>query len=300
MLWAAIESIGAVLATAHHPLQVVWMRYATHLALLVTVFGPRRGAALVRTTRLRLQVVRGLLMLLMPLCFLATPDKSQLGNVLGVFWVAPLLTMVLSVWLLRERVEVWCWLAAFGGWCGALAMVRPDAGAFGFGTLPALGMALCLSLYLVLTRLLHDESSLINLVFTALCVLVPLSPVMAGVWREPTIRALALMVAIGLLGLGVLYSIDLAAELAPVSAVAPMLYTQPLWVVALAVLLDGVHPGRAALLGGALVMTVCAILFLTAGWRLTGTALSAGSARISTDPPVIPEPIGVQQIKARS
>jgi drug/metabolite transporter (DMT)-like permease len=124
-----MESIGPLLGTSHHALQVVWTRYATHLALLIVVFAPLRGAALVHTPRLRLQIARGLLMLLLPLCFLAALSVSRTADVLGVFWIMPLLAMALAVWLLRERVERLRWLAALGGLAGALLVVRPGTGA---------------------------------------------------------------------------------------------------------------------------------------------------------------------------
>lgn len=139
LLWAAVESIGVLLADTHHPLQIVGVRYATHLALLEAVFVPRRGAAIVHTARPRLQVARGLLMLLMPLCFLAALAMAEPADVLSVFWIVPLLTMALSTWILRERIEIWIWPVALGGWAGALLLLRPGSGIIGIGMLPALG-----------------------------------------------------------------------------------------------------------------------------------------------------------------
>lgn len=282
LLWAAIEGIGVLLANDHNPLQVVWVRYATHLLFLVALFAPSRGKALVRTTRLRLQLVRGLLMLLMPLCFLAALSLSEPEDVLGVFWIVPLLTMVLSVWLLRERVESWRWPVVLGGWIGALLILRPSSGALGLSTLPALGMALCLALYLVMTALLRDQSTLTNLVYTATCVLAPLSLLVPAVWSMPTVRTLALMAAIGLLGLGALFMFDRAIDMAPVSGVAPMLYTQPLWALVLAVVIGDDHLGKAGLLGAVLVAGVCGTLFVATEWRFGRTVTGLPVAVEST------------------
>lgn len=282
LLWAAIEGIGVLLADDHNPLQVVWVRYATHLLFLVALFAPRRGKALVRTTRLRLQLARGLLMLLMPLCFLAALSFSEPEDVLGVFWIVPLLTMGLSVWLLRERVESWRWPVVVGGWIGALLIVRPSSGALGLSTLLALGMALCLALYLVMTALLRDQATLTNLVYTAACVLAPLSLLVPAVWSMPSVRTLALMAAIGLLGLGALFMFDRAIDMAPVSGVAPMLYTQPLWALVLAVVLGDDQLGKAGLLGAVLVAGVCGTLFVATEWRVGRTVTGLPVAVEST------------------
>lgn len=281
LLWAAVEAIGASLSGDHSPLQVVWVRYATHLLFLMVLFAPGRGVAPARTTRLRLQVARGLLMLLMPLCFLAALALGEPEDVLGVFWIVPLLTMTLAVWLLRERIETWRWPVVLGGWAGAVLILRPGAGAIGLSTLPALGMALCLALYLVMTAQLRDESTLTNLIYTAACVLAPLSLVVPALWDMPTVRTLALMAAIGLLGLGALFMFDRAIDMAPVSGVVPMLYTQPLWALVLAILIGDEHLGKAGLLGAVLVVGVCGVLFVATEWRfgraVTGLPVSAES-----------------------
>lgn len=292
LLWAVVESIGVLLVDDQHPLQVVWVRYATHLSLLLAVFAPRRGVTVVRAAHPRLQVARGLLMLLMPLCFLAAVRLTTPADVLSVFWITPLLTMALATWLLRERVGVWRWPLVVGGWAGTLLLMHPDAGALGLGALPALGMALCISLYLVLTRLLRDESTLTNLVFTAACVLVPLSLVLPAFWSGPTARTIVLMAAIGLFGLGALYAFDRAVELAPVSMVVPMLYTQPVWLAVIALTVGSAHLGRATLLGTVLVVSVCALLLISTGWKLTRSA--SGELSLS------PEQAGAQHVRTRS
>ena len=129
-----------------------------------------------------------------------------------------------------------------------------------------------MSLYLVLTRLLRDESTLTNLVFTAAVVLAPLSLVLPDVWRTPSVRSLALMATIGLLGLGVLYALDRALELAPTSVVAPALYAQPVFAVVLATAAGELHLGRAAELGSVLVVAVYAVLFMGIRWHRTDSA----------------------------
>lgn len=292
LLWAVVESIGVYLVDDQHPLQVVWVRYATHLALLLAVFAPRRGAAVAHAAWPRLQVARGLLMLLMPLFFLAAARLTKPADVLSVFWVTPLLTMALATWLLREHVGVWRWPLVLGGWAGTLLLMHPDAGALGLGALPALGMAGCMSLYLVLTRMLRDESTITNLVFTAACVLAPLSLALPAFWTTPTGGTIVFMAAIGLFGLGGLYAFDRAVEVAPVSLVVPMLYTQPVWLALIAVLAGSLHLGRADMLGTALVVTVCTLLLVSTGWKLT----SAPSGDLSLSP----EQAVTQQMRTRT
>lgn len=179
--------------------------------------------------------------------------------------------MALAAWLLKERIERWHWLAGIAGWLGVMLLFRPDTGVFGIGMLPAIGMATSMSLYLVFTRQLRDESTLTNLVFTAACVLVPLTLVLPGVWTMPSPATLGMMAAIGVLVLGLLYGIDRATDLAPVSRTAPVLYSQPVWMLLIAMLAGSAHPGRANLLGAGLVIIVCSAIFVASGWKRSQT-----------------------------
>jgi drug/metabolite transporter (DMT)-like permease len=215
-------------------------------------------------------------MLLMPICFLAAIFAADLDSVLSVFWISPILTMMLGAWLLRERITIPYWLITIGGWVGALLLTRPSQTGIALAAIPALGMAGCLSFYLVMTRMLRDESTLTNLTYTAACVLVPLSVIMPLFWHRPSIRGLALMALIGLLGLGVLFGFDRAIELAPVSTIAPMLYVQPVAALALATMFGETHPGRSAMLGTTLILAMCTMTFVAIRRQTRRPATDAG------------------------
>jgi drug/metabolite transporter (DMT)-like permease len=133
-------------------------------------------------------------------------------------------------------------------------------------------MAGCLSLYLVMTRMLRDESTLTNLFYTAACVLVPLSAIVPFFWNRPSARDLAMMMAIGLLGLGVLFGFDRATDLAPVSVTAPMLYIQPVWAYGLQLAFGDVYPGKAAMLGTVLILAMCTTIFAAIRRRNSGSS----------------------------
>lgn len=269
-LWAVVEALGATVSDDYSALQVVWTRYAVHLLVLLALVGPRRGVALPVTPRMRLQVARGLLMLLMPACFLLGLVLGDMEDVLAVFWITPLMTMALAVWLLHEQVEIWVWPAALVGWGGAVLVDRPDGFPAGPEVLPALGMALCLSLYLVLTVRLRDEPVATSLFYTAACVLLPLTLAIPFIWHTPTSRTLALMSLIGVLGLALLYAMERALDDAPVSAIAPLWYVQPVVILILTILTGEVVPGRSALLGTALIVLLSTTLLVTAGSLRTG------------------------------
>src|SRR4029453_2184019 len=92
-LWALMEFLGRVIPAGYSPYQTVWVRYATHLLFMMTVWGPRYKTSLIRTPHWGMQIVRALLMLGMPFFFITAIYRMPLDDALAVFWISPLLVM---------------------------------------------------------------------------------------------------------------------------------------------------------------------------------------------------------------
>ncbi len=259
-----VESLGGALSRPYSGFQIVWTRYAVHLLFMLAVFAPRRGRRLIRTGRPGLQIGRGLLMLGMPACFLIGATQMSVSDVWAFFWIAPLLVLPLAAWILHERISI-AQVALTGLGCvGAWLVTRPQLTLSPALIWPA-GMALCFSLYVVLTRRLRDEDTQTNLFYTAASVWVPLTIVMGFVWQTPTWQDLGVMTGIRLLGWLLLYLLDRATELAAANRLAPMLFSQVLWTLALRVGMGGGAPGTSALVGATLLVGVTAASALLFG-----------------------------------
>jgi drug/metabolite transporter (DMT)-like permease len=232
-LWALMEMVAQHAAARHSLLQVVWVRYAVHLLLMLAVFGPRRGRELVHTRRPVLQFTRALMMLVMPVSFLMASKDMSAGTVLSIFWLAPLLVMVLSMILLQESGSWRSWAAGIAGLGCIVLLLHPHAPVTIRGTLLSLAMATSFALYVVLTRVLREESTVANLFYTAIGVLLPLSLWLPSFWSPLTLRDGLLMALVGCLGFAVLWLLDVAMELTSATATAPLLYSQQLWTIIL-------------------------------------------------------------------
>ena len=226
-LWALVEAMAAHVLRAYSPYQVVWTRYAVHLALMLLVWGWREPTSLWRTRRPVFQLARSLLMLGMPACWII---GMQLGvratTVMALFWLSPLFILLLARLFLRERVPASIWVASVIACAGALLLHPPGAMPPLHLLLLPLGMGLCFSLYVVMTRSLRSETTRANLFYTALGVFVALSPAMPGIWVAPLPSDLLAMVGVGVLGYATLYLLDRMAAAAPVSVSAPFSYLQ--------------------------------------------------------------------------
>lgn len=227
VLWAAVEALGGLVLRRYSPYQVVWVRYAVHLAVMLAVWGWRQPRSLSGTRRPVFQLARSLLMLGMPASWVVGMQSGMdPSTLMCVFWSSPLLMLLLAWIFLHERIAAHLWAATLVAACGAVALHPP--GRLESVSLLAwpFAMALCFSLYVVMTRSLRTESTRANLFYTALGVFLALTPAMPGLWVTPEPLDALVMCAIGVLGLAVLYFLDRMAAAAPVSVSAPFAYLQ--------------------------------------------------------------------------
>jgi drug/metabolite transporter (DMT)-like permease len=238
-LWALMEIVAQHAAAGHSLLQVVWVRYAAHVLLMLAVFGPRHGRELVHTERPVLQLARALMMLVMPVSFLLASREMSARTVLSIFWLAPQIVMVLSMILLRESASWRSWAVGIAGLGCIVLLLQPQVPVTLRGTLLSLAMATSFALYIVLTRVLREESTVANLFYTAIGVLLPLSLWLPSFWSPLSLRGGLLMALVGCLGFALLWLLDLAMELISPAAVAPLFYAQVFW----SIILQGLARG---------------------------------------------------------
>ena len=232
-LWALMEIVTAYAAIQYSLYQVVWVRYATHLLFMLVVFGPRYKMQLISTQRLGLQLVRAVMMLIMPVSFIFAVNYMSVGNILSVFWLAPTLIIGLSMLLLKENAPWWIWLLTLIGLGCIAVLTRPTPSVTVLGIALSLAMGLSFSLYVVMTRLLREESTLTNLFYTAIGVLIPLSLRLPSFWKPLTLQGGLLMALVGLLGFALLWVLDKALEMTSTALVAPFFYSEMFFLIVL-------------------------------------------------------------------
>ena len=231
------------------------------------------------------QLARSLLMLVMPLSFaMAVGRGTPPDTVWSVFWLSPLLIVAIAHAVLGERASWRIWAAAALGALAVVIMLAPaPPPSPGLLLLPGL-MALSFSLYVVMTRSLRLELTSANLLYTALGVFVALTPFMPTIWVTPSLHDAGLLIGIGVVGLVALLALDRSASLAPVSAVAPILYLHVVCLAAVGLLLHGEHPSRRSLAGAAVIVAITGFLWSQESSRSTArdglrVALSEDTAR---------------------
>lgn len=229
--FSASDTLTKMLATAAvHPVQIVWARQAG-LVLVVLFLAVRAGPAILRTHYPVLQLARGALAVMAPLCFAVAFAYVPLAEGIAVTFIAPLIVIALSAFFLGESVTLKQWLATLIGLAGALIIVRPGAGLFHPTIILAFCAAALFATRQVIGRVLaKKDNAVTTMAFTALLGFALLSVALPFVWETPpSIGLAAIFLAMALFAaFGEICTIR-AVEMASAAIVAPMQYTTILW-----------------------------------------------------------------------
>lgn len=228
-------------------LEVAWGRYIFHLLFALgyaaiaarlapsgALSWPQRWGHSLRSRRPGLQFLRSLLMLTTTLLFFLALTYIDLATATAIAFVEPLVITILSFLLLKETVGVRRWSAVVIGFIGVLVVVRPGFGMAHAAVLLPVLSASCGAGYNVLTRIAaRHDSNATSLFYSALVGCVALSAFMPFVWQAPSWDQWLLLAALGVTG-GAAHTLVIRAfTFASASIVAPFIYLQLLWAMAI-------------------------------------------------------------------
>lgn len=256
--------------------ELLWVRYAIHVLLMLALFAPRMGWKLVKTNRPVLQVLRALLLIAVTVLVMNSLLYLPIAEVTAINFLTPLLVTALSVPLLGEKVMRRDWIAVLFGFAGVLVIVRPGGGLLQLAVLLPLSAAVCYSLYQIMTRRFSGSEDPVTTHFITGLVGVT---VMMFAWGEdwvlPSLSHAGLMLCMGLVGSVGHFLLIKAFELARPATLAPFTYTQLLWGTLLGYLVFNELPD----MGSAVGMLVIAGSGLYVAYRHARPARKLGQER---------------------
>ena len=183
---------------------------------------------------LTFQLLRGLLLLRSSAAAMFGLQLIPVAKFTAITMLSPVLVTLLSALLLREQASTLRWALVLASGVGALIVVRPGSGLFGWAVwFPLLG-TLSYAGFQVLTRRLSAlESPFATHFYTGLAgsvVMLPMLP-LAGpdsgaMWPTITPGELGLLLLIGACGTVGHLLLILAPGLAPTATLIPFIYTQ--------------------------------------------------------------------------
>ncbi len=173
----------------------------------------------------------------------------------SLVFMMPLFITVLSVLVLRERVDLTRWAMLALGFAGVMLVVRPGFRELELGHLAALCCAFFGATTTTVLRVIAPTEKRVTLIaMPALYLIVVNAILMAPTFIMPTPAQFGLLAASGsLVGLGHILLIA-ATRNAPASQVAPIQYVQIVWAIGLGAFFFYEYPDLIAYLGLAVVV----------------------------------------------
>jgi drug/metabolite transporter (DMT)-like permease len=246
ILFAVMSALVRFLGEKYPVGQIVFYRSAFAILPVVLIYAWRRElAAAVRTLRPLGHAGRGLISMFGMFCNFSALARLPIVDATAISFAAPLITVVLAVIFLGERVRIYRWSAVIIGFSGILVMLGPhfDLAAYSTATVTTVGLgfaiggAFCNAGSVIQTRRLTETETTSSIVFyfSLICALAglvtwPLGRLLPTLaWLEPTWPELAALVTVGLCGGLAHILLTESYRWAPASVVAPFDYTAMIW-----------------------------------------------------------------------
>jgi drug/metabolite transporter (DMT)-like permease len=272
----------------------VWQVLFVRSAILVSGCLGAGGRPLVRhaaTTATRsLLLRRGAVTLTAWVCYFSAARFLPLGQLVTLYFTAPVVVTLLAAPLLGERVGPIRWLAVGIGFGGTVLAANPGGLTLSPATVLVL-VAACLWGYgVILTRrIARLEPSLVQMFFNNCFFLVLTAVGCALTWTTPSVPDIWLLLLVGVLGGLGQFSLFESAQHAPVSLTAPLEYTALVWAFLLGFLVWGDVPRPGVFAGAALILSAGLLLLLTE--RRSRGNRHAAANRVAARLPTTGEPV---------
>lgn len=266
--FAALDATAKWLVQGLPVVEVVWLRFVTHVMLMAALLAPVHGMALLRMKSPPLHLLRAAMLASMTGLNFWALQTLQLAETGAIQFSVPILIALLSAWWLHERLDARRWAAVVVGFCGVLLVMRPGSQAFQPAILLCLGNALLYAAFNLLTRRMAATESpqAMQLLSAAGAALVLAPPALLQWQAPPDALSWVLIGFCGLMGgLGHL-AVALAHRHASASVLGPFLYQQILYMTAWGWLAFNQVPD-ALVVAGALVVVASGLYLLWLEWR---------------------------------
>ena len=230
MLYAATDAMVKYLAARYSVLEITFFRHMFSLIPVMLIIRREGGFLALRTSRMGLHILRAFLGVGAMLLYFISFSFLPLADVIAIGFSAPLMLIVLCRVVLSEKVSAGTSLALFIGLFGVLIILQPSTAIFQTSALLPLMAAMCLSVYMLLLKMLSHTETASSLIFY-----VPIAGMLvSGValpWagKAPTLSDLGLFAIMGVVGGIALFLRNEAYSRAPAFSLIPFEYTGVIW-----------------------------------------------------------------------
>ena len=251
-----IDVLAKKLGQAGMPiLIVVWAR-ALFGGLMTLPFALQAdGIRAFRPAQPLRQLARAVLLFGATFLFFQSLKYLPIADALAIFFVNPLVIVILSALALREKVGPRRWAAVAVGFIGTLIIIRPGIVEVNPGTLYALGAGVALGSYFVMTRAMAGVANAMVLTFQTSAIGAALTMLaLPFLWVPPSAEQWGMLAALGVIATLGHVLITKAYVHAEASLLAPLAFTEIVMATLLGYAFFGDLPDRWTVLGVAILI----------------------------------------------
>jgi drug/metabolite transporter (DMT)-like permease len=272
-----MDALAKLLSATLPTVEVTWGRFLFYALVIGPIAFAKFGRRAVRPTRPGLQILRGLLFAGSAYAFFLAIAEMPLADTMAVFFIYPMVVLLASALILRERIGALRWLMVVLGFVGVLLVMQPSLDGFSRGDLFALLSGVGYALGSLVTRHLapHDPG-LVTGLCSALTGVLLYSLAMPFVWQPPTAWEWMLLAGVGLIAAAGHYLLITAHHMATAAQLAPYGYAEIVSAIFFGLIVFGDWPQPTVWLGIVVIVA-------------SGIVVTWSNARLETARPIIPE-----------
>ncbi|WP_417672210.1 DMT family transporter [Roseibium sp.] len=262
LCFSGLDATAKYLGQSLPTLQIVWVRFVTHVFLALILFKVWKDPGMFKTGRPILQIIRAFALFGTTIGNFLALQYLQLAETMSILFAAPFMVTALAGPLLGEWAGWRRWAAIIVGFCGVLVVTQPGTGGMHWAAIYSVGAMVLYALYALLTRMLAaTDSSASMLLISAVVASLAMTPAGLTVWVQPEgMFEWSLLLSTGVYGCIGHWIFIQAHRLAPAPVLAPFIYVQIIWMITLGYFIFDDIPTGATLLGASIV--VCSGLYI--------------------------------------
>lgn len=237
-------------------LQVVFARYAGHFILASLFYLPREGRSALVSNAPAKQILRSAFLLGSTVMNFMALKYLPITVTTTIFFAGPIVTSILAIPILGEKVGMRRIIAICVGFSGVLVVMQPWGAAFHPAMFFSIAGLFCASLYFIMTRLLAGvEANATQQIWSSGVAMAALAPFALQNWIWPdTLQAWLVFCFIGFFGFTGHAIATVAHRWADASLLAPVVYIQVFMAALAGILVFDTWPTVWTLGGGAIII----------------------------------------------
>lgn len=249
------DAIAKWLGGTYPPTQILFLRSTVALPFIAAAVLALGGRPALRTHHPRIHLLRGAVNVVSASAFYASLRELPFAEATAISYAAPLCVTLLSVFVLKERVDALRWAAIGLGFAGVLLIVRPGTPSFQPAALLPLVTAALYAAMMITARAIGPGESFLTMAFYIVAAQwVCSATTLPWFWHAPDPNHWPFFAGVALFSTLGLSLITQAFRIAPASVVAPFDYTGLIWATLLGWVFWREAPDALTCIGAAIIV----------------------------------------------